>query len=802
MRTLYTLIFVFILAGCGGGSSSTTSPEPEPVSYNVNVSASTGGTVSDVASSVNSGTSLQITATPDTGYSFIGWTGSNESVNNPLSITVNADTNLVANFVENISLTFASVEGGSVSSASESVAPGTTVTVTATPDEGYRFAGWTGAVESSDNPLTLSFESNAELTANFIRQFNLTIEDSNGGSVDQTTQAVDAGTEVTITATAGQGFQFTGWVGTDVSTNPLVLPVTADQTISPIFTALYTITLANSAGGAIDQSTQTVLDNTELTITATPQAGFSFSGWTGDVTSSENPLVVNVDADASVTANFLQNVTLTVVQATGGTVDQATQTVPVGTSVVLNATPDTGYSFSGWSGAVTSTEPQVTIEVSEDLTITPAFEVTLLGQAGAEIEPITRQKVAVFLVGFPDSTSNNSANFPSPQEVQAYFNDPQGEIAQYLNAMSYGQFTLELEVFGPFVHQDPLIVGPSRLMSTTDVRRIDSVEIDNFDINDYDMIHHVALSDAGNLGADQTRTHSGLQIQINGQPLPEQVVTNVSTLSLGNCYANRGGNCDTTSGNYERASQYIIQTPTGDEEGDVTWVMRQFARTTIHEYFHGMGIGTHANSATNGDRTYFDDELVDPLVPDQLNREYGNWYDMMGRANHGLTLNAGLKDLFGWLQGRKVKIASPQTQTVTLQPINSTTGNVAVEVRLPFNFAQSFTEFEANLFGQKNEGLFIEVRSGDDIYDFIDSSELDAADDGLMINLTDGLTTRLVDASPTAYFTTSYGQRVVDLRDVVLKPGMSFTDESGKITIENVVNNADGSFTFDVTLRD
>ena len=102
MRTIYTIIFILILAGCGGASDSSPSPVPEPVSYSVTVSASNGGSVSDVASFVNSGSSFQITASPDAGYSFVGWTGSNESLNNPLSITVNADTNLVANFVENI----------------------------------------------------------------------------------------------------------------------------------------------------------------------------------------------------------------------------------------------------------------------------------------------------------------------------------------------------------------------------------------------------------------------------------------------------------------------------------------------------------------------------------------------------------------------------------------------------------------------------------------------------------------------------------------------------------------------------
>ena len=48
-----------------------------------------------------------------------------------------------------------------------SFAAGTVVTLTAQPDMGYHFANWTGAVSSTQNPLTITMDSDKSLTANY-----------------------------------------------------------------------------------------------------------------------------------------------------------------------------------------------------------------------------------------------------------------------------------------------------------------------------------------------------------------------------------------------------------------------------------------------------------------------------------------------------------------------------------------------------------------------------------------------------------------------------------------------------------
>ena len=61
------------------------------------------------------------------------------------------------------------------------------------------------------------------------------------------------------------------------------------------------------AGGSVSPDVETlfVLGAT-ATVTATPDAGFSFSGWGGDASGSTNPLTVTMDADKTITAVFSQ----------------------------------------------------------------------------------------------------------------------------------------------------------------------------------------------------------------------------------------------------------------------------------------------------------------------------------------------------------------------------------------------------------------------------------------------------------------------------------------------------------------
>jgi uncharacterized repeat protein (TIGR02543 family) len=68
-------------------------------------------------------------------------------------------------------------EGGSVNTSGGTYDENTTVSITATPIEGYFFTGWTGNATGNENPLSVTITGNLDITANFMQYIYL---DSNG----------------------------------------------------------------------------------------------------------------------------------------------------------------------------------------------------------------------------------------------------------------------------------------------------------------------------------------------------------------------------------------------------------------------------------------------------------------------------------------------------------------------------------------------------------------------------------------------------------------------------------------------
>ena len=74
-------------------------PEPEtpaPTQYTLSVSAGEGGSVSTEGGIYDEGTSVTITANPNDGYVFTGW--SDGSTNSEISLTLNSNISLSASF--------------------------------------------------------------------------------------------------------------------------------------------------------------------------------------------------------------------------------------------------------------------------------------------------------------------------------------------------------------------------------------------------------------------------------------------------------------------------------------------------------------------------------------------------------------------------------------------------------------------------------------------------------------------------------------------------------------------------------
>ena len=173
MKTLlYTLLAMLALASCSKEEEVVTPPAPNK--YTLAISAETGGTVSTEGGLYNEGSKITITATPDGMYLFKEW--SDGSTQNPREITVTSNLTLKASFIKKTYPLAVTVEGeGTVqeeviiqgTTTETEYNAGTTVRLTATPNEGWVFAGWSGDVESEDLVIEVKVEKGMTLIALF-----------------------------------------------------------------------------------------------------------------------------------------------------------------------------------------------------------------------------------------------------------------------------------------------------------------------------------------------------------------------------------------------------------------------------------------------------------------------------------------------------------------------------------------------------------------------------------------------------------------------------------------------------------
>ena len=147
-------------------SSPENEMDPTPVQpstreYTLTVSSGTGGTVSTSGGTYEEGSTVNVTATPNSEYIFQNW--SNGSTDNPLTVTVNQNITLTANFIKRKYPLTVNVQGeGTVreeivstgKSTPTEYNSGTTVLLTAVPNDGWEFSSWSGDVESSNSTIT------------------------------------------------------------------------------------------------------------------------------------------------------------------------------------------------------------------------------------------------------------------------------------------------------------------------------------------------------------------------------------------------------------------------------------------------------------------------------------------------------------------------------------------------------------------------------------------------------------------------------------------------------------------------
>ena len=208
------------------------------------------------------GSNVLLTAIPDTGFMFTGWSGDLAGSVNPATLYMTGTKNVSATFVETnwYTLTTSATNGTISTNPAKGIygyAEGTEVTFTAIPDERYMFTGWSGDLSGTGNPATLVFDSNKTVTANFENPNALLLTINSGNGTVQVTPAQESysrGASVILIATPDKGYKFVGWEG-DItgSDNPKGLVIDRNKNIKAVFSEI------TSTIDFTGNSTQTIL---------------------------------------------------------------------------------------------------------------------------------------------------------------------------------------------------------------------------------------------------------------------------------------------------------------------------------------------------------------------------------------------------------------------------------------------------------------------------------------------------------------------------------------------------------------
>jgi hypothetical protein len=271
------------------------------------------------------------------------------------------------------------------------------------------------ACGGSDNDVVIDPPTNPQPGAN---SFALTITNSGPGVVTSQPVGIACGAAcsapfaadevVTLSAAAASTATFSGWTGDCTgAANTCVVTMSQARTVGASFVPSagqvnYTLSMTVSGTGTVGSSptgincptacSASFAANTTVTLTATPGAGQSFTGWTGACSGSANACVVTLDQVRSVGAAFAPttgtNALLSVSLTGSGTVasnpagincgSACTASFSINTQVTLTATPAAGQTFSSWGGACSGSVATCSVQMSQARSVQAVF-----GQAPA-----------------------------------------------------------------------------------------------------------------------------------------------------------------------------------------------------------------------------------------------------------------------------------------------------------------------------------------------------------------------------------------------------------------------------------
>jgi Divergent InlB B-repeat domain len=370
------------------------------------VATTVGGTATPGSEWVANGQSVQLNATANVSYHFVGWSGGGAgatfgSVPN-LTVRLAGPVTETATFawngpslwtlhVDAVGLPVGTGFSVAVGNTSYSATGSFNVTDLTTGDYALsvpfaysnssaltRFAGTvTGSSLSFAGPSDLSISENGTLNLTFLTEYQVTYSATAGGTISPSPGSYweVAGVPLPSSATAGTGYGLVGWVGAgigSISSPSLTISAVAEAPITEV--AQFVATIPPAPATYFLNVSETGLPNGVtwgLVVGLASRTGagaiLSISGLNGSYPVSiptvsagyglryvptNAPITDEIlTSDQTLSVAFQEQFWIGVSASAGGTAGPSSGWVNAGTSVTLAATPNVGWNFGGWEGS-------------------------------------------------------------------------------------------------------------------------------------------------------------------------------------------------------------------------------------------------------------------------------------------------------------------------------------------------------------------------------------------------------------------------------------------------------------------
>ena len=373
---------VTIPKGSTGNRSYTThwSLNTYSITYDLNGGTASGNPTSYTVESAT----ITLNQPTKTGYTFTGWSGTDLTGEDNLTVTIPAGSTGDRSYTAHWSLNTYSItydlDGGTASGNPDFyTVESSTITLNPPTRTGYTFIGWSGTDLSGSDNLTVTIPAgsigNRSYTAHWsLNTYSITY-DLNGGTAsgNPTSYTVESAT-ITLNQPTKTGYTFTGWSGTDLTgEDNLTVTIPAGSTGDRSYTAhwslnTYSITYDLNGGTVSGNPDFYTVESAAITLNQPTRIGYTFTGWSGTNLTGEDNLTVTIPTGSignrSYTAHWSLNTYSIAYDLDGGTAFGNPDSYTVeSAAITLNEPTKAGYVFTGWSGTDLVGEDNLTVTI-------------------------------------------------------------------------------------------------------------------------------------------------------------------------------------------------------------------------------------------------------------------------------------------------------------------------------------------------------------------------------------------------------------------------------------------------------